>query len=97
MLLEFIEWFITVWLVLVFIKLVLVYGQASDIAKGYAEVFELQYDSKVLFDVLLSIPVILLFTAPVLFITETWRFFFLYSREEIFEWLEEIKNNMPEE
>ncbi|WP_353573076.1 hypothetical protein [Candidatus Albibeggiatoa sp. nov. BB20] len=85
------------WFVLVFIKLVLVYGQVSDIARGYAEVFELKYNSKVLFDVLLSIPIILLFTAPILFLTETWRFFFLYSEEEIFDWLEEIKHNMPEE
>lgn len=97
MFLEFIEWFITIWLVLVFIKLVLVYGQAEDIAKGYAQVFQLPYDTRVLVDVLLSIPIILFFTAPILFITETWRFFFLYSQEEIFDWLEEIKDNMPEE
>jgi len=97
MFLEFLELFITTWLVLVFIKLVLVYGQAVEIAKGYAEVFELPYTYRVLIDVLLSIPVILFFTAPILFLTETWRFFFLYSQEEIFDWLEEIKQNMPEE
>ncbi|MDY6991573.1 MAG: hypothetical protein SVR94_03070, partial [Pseudomonadota bacterium] len=72
MIIELLKWFLIIWLTLSFIKIVLVWGQLLDFAQCYAEVFKISYTGKLIWDLALSTPVIILMTTPFLFFAEGW-------------------------
>lgn len=97
LILEILKWILIGWLVLVIIKTIMLYGQLNDIAQCYAQVFEIENSKTLLLNIILIIPVIITVTAPVLFLAEHWRFFFLYSQEELVEYFEELKEYTSDE
>lgn len=92
---DLLKWIIASWLTLAMIKIVLVWGQTLDFAQCYAKVFKAEYSNKLIFDIVLSTPIIIIITTPILFLSEGWKFFFLYNREDILKYMKDIRDDMP--
>jgi hypothetical protein len=95
-LVEVLNWLFAIWLVLFIVKLILLWGQLPELSKCYAKVFQEEYSGKLMGNIFLAIPIIVSITAPILFLSEGWNFFFIYTKEEILKHLTDIRDQMSQ-
>ena len=95
-LIETLNWLFAIWLVLFIVKLILIWGQLPELGKCYAKVFQEEYSSKLMWNIFLAIPIIVSITAPILFLSEGWKFFFIYTKEEMLKHLTYIRDQMSQ-
>jgi hypothetical protein len=95
-LVEAIEWFITIWLTLAAIKIILIWGQLNDFTQCYAKVFKVEYSGQLMWNIFIAVPIIVSVTAPILFLAEGWRFVFLYTKDDITKHLTDIRDQMSQ-